>query len=96
MIWTNVTTDLTQVESNPTLIATVEGRVTGYNADVYWSKQIAANSQKGLCGICSDSRQKDRLDKIYFHIQALLVADQLGSNESGEWNALALQTLGAK
>lgn len=89
-------TDLTEIEDNDTLIATIDGRVTVYNADTYWSKQIAANSKQGNCGICSDDRQKDRLDRIYFHIQAALVADQLGDNENGEWSVQALILLGAK
>lgn len=92
----NLVTDLTTVEGNATLIATVDGRVTAYNADTYRSKQIALNSQKGLCGICADDRQKGRLDKIWFHLQAVLVADQLGDNTNGEWNVLALQLLGAQ
>lgn len=91
-----VVTDLTTIESNATVVTSVDGRVTNYNADVYWSRQIAVNSQKGHCGICADDRQKSRLDKIEFHLQASLVADQIGDNESGEWNVLALQALGAK
>lgn len=93
--WT-VVSDLTTIEDNATLIATIEGRVTVYNADTYWSKQIAANSKEGKCGVCQDDRQKDRLDRIYFHIQAALVADQLGNNTDGEWNVQALILLGAK
>lgn len=92
--WT-VITDLTLIENNPTLIATLLGRSTAYNADTYWSKQIALLSQKGKCGICEDDKQKNRLDKIYFHIQAELVADQFGDNESAEWNVQALILLGA-
>lgn len=88
-------TDLTTIESNPTVIATILGRSTAYNADTYWSKQIAANSQKGLCAMYSDDKQKSRLDKIYFHIQAELVADQFGDLENAEWNVQALILLGA-
>ena len=92
--WT-VVTDLTTIESNATLIATVLGRSTAYNADTYWSKQIALLSQKGQCGICDNDKHKNRLDKIYFHIQAELVADQFGNNEDAEWNVQALILLGA-
>ena len=94
--WWTAVTDLTTIEANPTITVTTINRVTPYNADVYWSKVIAANSQKGLCGLCEDDRQKERLDKIYLHIQCVLVADQLGSDTAGEWNSLTLQTLGAK
>jgi len=93
--WTAVA-DLTTIESNPTITVTTKGRVTEYNADVYWSKQIANNSQRGLCGIPVDDRQKSRLDTIYLHLQMVLVADQLGSYQDGEWNVLALRSLGAK
>lgn len=92
--WTAVS-DLTTIEANTTIIVTVEGRVTVYNADVYWSKQIASLSQKGECGICEDNKLKDRLDTIYRNIQNGLVADQLGSNSDGEWAALRLIGLGA-
>lgn len=93
--WT-VVTDLTTIESNSTVTVTIDGRVTVFNADLYWSKQIAANSQKGLCGVCEDDRKKKRLDDIFFHIQAGLIADQTGDNTNGEWNVLALIQLGAK
>lgn len=92
----DLVTDLTTIESNGTVVTAVDGRVTAYNADTYWSKQIALNSQKGNCGICVDDRQADRLKKIEFHLQAVLVADQMGDNESGEWNCLSLALLGAK
>lgn len=88
-------TDLTTIEENPFVLTKFVGRVTPYNADVYWSTKMAENSQAGRCGICADSREKERLDKIYFHIQAVLVADQLGSNTDGEFNVLALLALGA-
>ena len=91
----DIVTDLTTLEDNASVIVTVEGRVTPYNGDVYWSKQIALLSQQGMCGICEDDRLKARLDKIYRHIQSVLVADQLGNNTDGEWNALALINLGA-
>jgi hypothetical protein len=93
--WTAVS-DLTTIEDNSTITVTTKNRVTPYNADVYWSKAMAANSQKGLCGLAQDDRQKSRLDLIYFHIQCVLVADQLGSNTAGEWNSLTLQTMGAR
>lgn len=88
-------TDLTEIEGNTSITTTTESRVTAYNADVYWSQQIATLSQQGKCGICEDERKKERLDKIYRHIQSVLVADQLGNNSDGEWNALALINMGA-
>lgn len=88
-------TDLTTIIGNSSIYTTVLGRSTAYNADVYWSKQIARLSQKGQCGICSDDKHKSRLEKIEFHIQAELVADQFGDNESAEWNVQALILLGA-
>jgi hypothetical protein len=93
--WT-IISDFFNIESNSTVVTSIDGRVTAYNADTYRAKQIAANSQKGRCAICTDDKQKSRLDKIYFHIQAVLVADQLGNNTDGEWNVLALILLGAK
>jgi hypothetical protein len=90
-------TDLTTIESNPTVVVATDGRVTVYNADLYWSRQIAINSQKGHCGdFCLDDKQKSRIEKIEFHIQVALIADQTGDNESGEWNTLTLITMGAK
>lgn len=91
----DVVSDLTTIEDNSTVTATIDGRVTVFNADLYWSKQIAANSEKGLCGVCTDDRKKKRLDDIEFHIKAGLVADQIGNNTDGEWNVLALIQLGA-
>lgn len=93
--WQEVT-DLAEIENNDSIVTAVEGRVTAYNADLYWSQQIAKNSERGICGVCTDDRQKERLDKIKFHVQCVLVADQMGDNTSGEWNALALINLGAK
>lgn len=92
----DVVSDLEDIEDNSTVSKKIVGRCTAYNADVYWSTQIATNSQRGRCGIAADERTKKRLDDIYFHIQAILVADQLGNNEDGEWNALALNALGAR
>ncbi len=91
----DIISNLEDIEGHTSIITTYEGRVTPYNADVYWSQQIALLSQQGMCGICEDDRLKARLDKIYRHIQAVLVADQLGNNTDGEWNALALINMGA-
>lgn len=95
--WT-VVTDLTTIEDNTTLSATVEDRVTAYDADVYWSKQIADLSQKGQCSLqlIVDDKLKARLDLILLNIQCAKTADQLGSNTSGEWSVLRLRHLGAK
>jgi Ca2+-binding RTX toxin-like protein len=92
----DVVTDLTEIEDNNTLIDTITGRVTVYDADVYWSKQIALNSQRGKCGICEDDRKKKKMDDILQYIQNALTADQLGYNTDGEWAVLALRLLGAK
>lgn len=92
--WT-VVSSLTSIETHSTVVKDTDGRTTPYNADVYWSRQIAQNSQRGRCGICEDDRQKERLDKIEFHINAVLIADQQGNNDSGEWNVLRLIELGA-
>lgn len=91
----DVVTDLTTIESNNSVTVTRDGRVTPYNADLYWGKQIAANSKQGKCGICQDDRQKERLDRILRHIHAVNVADAYGFNQDGEWNVLALIQLGA-
>lgn len=91
----DIITDLEDIEGNSSIITTYEGRVTAYNGDVYWSKQIALNSQAGHCGLCEDDKKKARLDKIYRYIQNVLVADQLGDNQNGEWNALQLIAMGA-
>lgn len=92
--WT-VVTDLESIEDNATVYTYAIGRSTAYDADVYWSKQIAANSEQGRCGICQDDRQKERLDKIEFHVNAVLVADQQGDNLEAEWNVQSLILLGA-
>ena len=93
--WTAFT-DLTTIEGNGSIISTIVGHVTAYNADVYWSKQIALLSEKGECGITEDDKLMARLDTIYRNIQCVLTADQLGNNTDGEWAALRLQNLGAK
>jgi hypothetical protein len=92
----DVVSDLTTIEDNSTVYAVREGRVTAFNADVYWSRQIARNSQRGHCGICEDDRTKERLDRIYTTIQQAVVADSLGDNTEGEWCVLKLQLLAAK
>ena len=92
----DITSDLTEIEDSDDVYTAIDGRTTPYNADVYWSKQIAQNSQRGRCGICEDDRQKERLDKIEFHISCVLVADQQGNNQDGEWNVLSLIELGAE
>lgn len=91
----DVVSDLEEIEDNATVTVTRDGRVTAFYADLYWSKQIAANSKGGRCGICKDDRQKERLDRIESHLNAVLVADQKGNNQDGEWNVLALIQLGA-
>lgn len=92
--WT-VVTDLSTIATNPSVTAKIIGQVTAYNADVYWSKQIATLSEQGQCGVCEDDKLKARLDKIYRYIQNVLVADQLGNDTDGEWNALQLIAMGA-
>lgn len=92
--WVAVT-DLTTIEGNSTIITTIIGRSTAFNADTYWSKQIAANSQKGYCATPVDDKQRDRLQRIEDLIQAELVADQFGDNESAEWQVQGLILLGA-
>lgn len=91
----DVVTDLTEIETNNTVLVTPEGRVTAYDADVYWSKRIAEITQKAMQQIAPDDRKKARLDDIYTKIQQAVVADGLGNNMAGEWAVLALRTLGA-
>lgn len=93
-----VVTDLTTIEDNTTLSATAEDRVTAYDADVYWSKQIADLSQKGQCSmqLIVDDKLKARLDLILLNIQCAKTADQFGSDTQGEWAVLRLRHLGAK
>lgn len=91
----DVITDLEDIEGNSSIITTYEGRVTPFDADVYWSNQIAEISQAGRCGVCSDEKTKKRLDDIYRTIQCVIVADQLGNNSDGEWNVLRLIEMGA-
>lgn len=91
----DVVSSLEDIEDNDTIYTNSNGRTTPYNADVYWSKQIAQNSQRGRCGVCEDDRQKERLDKIEFHINCVLVADQQGNNSDAEFNVLTLINLGA-
>ncbi len=91
--WDSVS--LEDIEENDSVYAYAYGRSTAYNSDTYWSREIAKNSQRGRCGICEDDRQKERLDRIEFHINAVLVADQQGNNQDAEFNSLALVELGA-
>lgn len=91
----DVVTDLTTIEGNTSITTTYDGRVTAYNADVYWSKKIAGLAQAGSCGVCEDDKMKARLDNIYRNIQIAIVADSLGLNTSGEWVVLRLILLGA-
>ncbi len=94
--WTTVT-DLTTIEENESIQTLVDGRVTAYDADVYWSSQRATLSQRGQedCE-CIDDKLKKRLALILYYIQNVLVADQLGNNTDGEWSVLRLLALGAK
>jgi hypothetical protein len=91
----DIISDLTDIEGHTSIITTTINNVTAYNADVYWSQQIALLSQQGMCGICEDSRKRERLERIRNHITAVLVADIRDNNTDGEWNALALISLGA-
>lgn len=88
--------DLTTIEDNASISSLQIGRVTAYDADVYWSKQKALSSQRGKCGECDDDKLKKRLDDIYRTIQCVLVADQFGNNTDGEFNVLRLIAMGAK
>jgi len=91
----DIISDLTDIEGHTSIITTTINNVTAYNADVYWSQQIALLSQQGMCGVCEDSRKRERLERIRNHITAVLVADIRDNNTDGEWNALALIALGA-
>jgi len=91
----DIITDLEDIETNNTITVTTINNVTARNADVYWSNQIALLSQQGMCGICEDSRKRERLERIRNHVTAVLVADARDNNTDGEWNALALIALGA-
>lgn len=90
-----VVSDLTTIEDNATIITTILGRSTVYNANVYRAKQIALSSQQGRCAIADDDRLKSRYEKIDYHLQAALNADQLGLNSDAEFNVQALILLGA-
>jgi len=88
-------TDLTTIFGNTSIYTTILGRSTAFNADTYWSKQIAANSIKGLCATSIDDKQRKRLQDIKDLIQGELVADQYGDNENAEWCVQGLILLGA-
>lgn len=75
---------------------TIEGRVTAYDADVYYANRIAEKTQLGFAGVAQTDRDKKRIDDIYRAVQQVLVADQLGNNTDGEWIVLRLQKMGAK
>lgn len=81
---------------NSNVIKTYKNRTTVYDADVYWSTQMAEKTQKGFAGIAITDRDKKRLDDIYRKIQQALSADQLGNNSDAEWIVLGLRTIGAK
>jgi len=87
--------DFTTIIGNSSIITTILGRSTAYNAATYWSNQMAGYTQKGLLGIPEDDSQKERLDNIYTLIQCIQSADQLGDNLDAESNAEGLTTLGA-
>lgn len=93
--WTAVT-DYTTIEDNASISVTTVGRVTVYDADLYWSNKMALNSQNGRVGLSPDDRQTAALNRILWHIQCALVADQFGNNSDGEWNVRTLRSLGAK
>lgn len=91
----NVIADLTDLEDNSTIVETIVGRVTPYDADTYWSQQIAGQAQQGTLWNVDD-RVSSRLDRIYSLVQQVLSADQLGNNTQGELIVLRLQIMGAK
>lgn len=94
--WATIT-DLTTIEENTTLEATIIDQATAYDADVYWSLQIALRSQRGQCGdCCIDDKLNQRLDTIQRYIVNVNTANTLGSYQDAEWNVLRLRALGAK
>lgn len=93
--WTPVT-DLTTIEDNTSVIATIVGRVTAYNADVYWGELATEKASNDVIGINMDDRQLERFRTIKYNIWAALAADQLGDNLQGEVIVNRLQNLGAK
>lgn len=92
----DIVSDLTTIETNSSITVTTVNRNTAYNADVYWSNQIADLTEQGNMAIDDDDRDKTRLDNIYRTIQQVLVADGRGNNTAGEWCVLRLQKMGAK
>lgn len=91
----DVVSDLTTIEDNASIIVTTIGRVTPYNADVYWSKQEAKFAQQGRNGLIVEDKAEARRQSIYKKIQQVLVADQLGLDSDGEWIVLDLIEMGA-
>lgn len=91
----DVVTDLTTIEDNASVITTTIGRVTPFDADVYWSQQLAGQAQQGTLWNVDD-RVSSRLDRIYSLVQQVYSADQLGNNTQGEFIILRLQIMGAK
>lgn len=91
----DVVSDLTTIEGNASIIETTIGRVTPYNADVYWSKKKALYAQQGRNGLTLEDKAQARMDTIYRKIQEVLVADQLGLDTDGEWIVLDLIEMGA-
>lgn len=81
---------------NTTVIKTYKNRTTVYDADVYWSTQMAEKTQKGFAGLAITDRDTKRLNDIYRKIQQAMSADQLENNSDAEWIVLALRTMGAK
>lgn len=93
--WATIT-DLTTIEENTTLYATTVGQATAYDADTYWSQQIAERSRRGQCGECLDDKANARLDTIQRYIVNVNTANALSNYQDGEWNVLRLRALGAK
>ena len=91
----DIVSDLTTLEANASVIVTTIGRVTPYNADVYWSKKEALYAQQGRNGLTLEDKAQTRQQNIYRKIQQVLVADQLGLDTDGEWIVLDLIEMGA-
>lgn len=91
----DIVTDLTTIEGNGTITTLALGRVTPYNADVYWSKQESKYAQQGRNGLTLEDKAQKRQMDIYRKIQGVYVADQLGLDSDGEWIVRDLIKLGA-
>jgi hypothetical protein len=91
----DVVSDLTTIEANASVIVTTIGRVTPYNADVYWSRKQSLYAQQGRNGLTLEDKAQARQETIYKKIQQVLVADQLGLDTDGEWIVLDLIEMGA-